>query len=416
MKKELKKQNPHLNFGFVDILSHFDPTETNKFLPLLMGELKKALVESIILKDPKQMEEMRYYINRVSAITTYEDEDLQRMPVHLLNMMKEYHDWMINNSGLTTNIKDLLGRFEELCGKNLIKDKDIQNYKSLAELEKAVKDGDFSEVMKNNTLKKQVVFENDAWIIIRPLTYEASVKYGYGTKWCTAMVNEKEYFYRYTKNHFLVYLFDKENKRKYGIQGTIGQEKNNNERTVSSIAIFDETDVQIDSYRAKISPTIMDMLFNISMMHNTNYEYMLEYEPECANLVDEFYNNNYQNKSIGEAAMPLAAAPYHDPDPVQNDMVGEIDGVEYEKKASYQSLDVIQDEFDRVVDELKLRRKFDIFSVFRKYKKLVIFYIPVDDIGEIHHIREKFTEALQEANTNAIFLPAYDNIVRHVII
>ena len=48
----------------------------------------------------------------------------------------------------------------------------------------------------NKELEKQIIreYEDDEWLILRPLTFEASLKYGSATKWCTTYSKEKQYF------------------------------------------------------------------------------------------------------------------------------------------------------------------------------------------------------------------------------
>jgi hypothetical protein len=69
-------------------------------------------------------------------------------------------------------------------------------------------------------------------------SFEASLKYGAGTKWCTAMKNEPEYFYRYSKNGILIYLINKVSGRKFGCYS----EENNR------VNIYNEVDESIDSF------------------------------------------------------------------------------------------------------------------------------------------------------------------------
>jgi len=59
-------------------------------------------------------------------------------------------------------------------------------------------------------LEKQIikVYEDDEWLSIKPLSLEASMKYGASTKWCTTMDGGK-YFDRYSKWGILIYNINK---------------------------------------------------------------------------------------------------------------------------------------------------------------------------------------------------------------
>lgn len=54
-----------------------------------------------------------------------------------------------------------------------------------------------------------VLLETDDFIFLSPKTYRGSLKYGYGTKWCTASRSSPNYFKNYTDKGALCYLIDK---------------------------------------------------------------------------------------------------------------------------------------------------------------------------------------------------------------
>ena len=58
----------------------------------------------------------------------------------------------------------------------------------------------------------QILFEDENLLILRPLTHKGSLKYGYQTRWCTAMVGHEGHFNQY-KNKFLVYVINKKNNK-----------------------------------------------------------------------------------------------------------------------------------------------------------------------------------------------------------
>jgi hypothetical protein len=56
------------------------------------------------------------------------------------------------------------------------------------------------------------LIENDKYLLLQPTTHRGSLKYGAGSKWCTASKRDPEVFTRYTKNGYLAYLIDKTKK------------------------------------------------------------------------------------------------------------------------------------------------------------------------------------------------------------
>jgi hypothetical protein len=66
----------------------------------------------------------------------------------------------------------------------------------------------FKLLEKNLSKEINVVYEDDEWFLLKPLTLESSVKYGYGTKWCTASKDHSEPFYEYSSRGILIYIIN----------------------------------------------------------------------------------------------------------------------------------------------------------------------------------------------------------------
>lgn len=60
------------------------------------------------------------------------------------------------------------------------------------------------------------IFEDDTWLIITPLTKEAAIEYGKGTKWCTSALKENQ-FEMYNVNGRLYYIINKKDNEKYAV-------------------------------------------------------------------------------------------------------------------------------------------------------------------------------------------------------
>lgn len=111
----------------------------------------------------------------------------------------------------TTHIQDAIDvvkDFDRIKG-NLEK-KDINQYKTLSEL---------NDVVSNYTSKSQEkkidsdavkIYEDSRILIVKPMTHKASCKYGAGTKWCTTQ-SSPGYYEKYTQgNDSLYYLIMKD--------------------------------------------------------------------------------------------------------------------------------------------------------------------------------------------------------------
>jgi hypothetical protein len=93
--------------------------------------------------------------------------------------------------------------------KNQIENKDVTTYSTIDDLRSAITLASMKELTKE--LEGQVIkeYEDDKWLVVRPLTFQASSKYGASTRWCTTYQKEKQYFEKYWQYGILVYFINK---------------------------------------------------------------------------------------------------------------------------------------------------------------------------------------------------------------
>jgi hypothetical protein len=110
----------------------------------------------------------------------------------------------------------IINEFDQLLP--YIQNKDIYSgqYKSMMQLFRIVEN---AKVLKeeNEFIREDhvdVLIENDEYILIRPRTYQGSLKYGANTKWCTASKQYPHQFKNYTRDGFLYYLISKKERNK----------------------------------------------------------------------------------------------------------------------------------------------------------------------------------------------------------
>jgi phage shock protein A len=109
---------------------------------------------------------------------------------------------------LDEKVKDTLKKFVSI-GPNL-QIKDINQYKTFAELYSAIEE---YETRIRRTVKSiegaDIVYEDDQFTVVAPLTTAASCYYGAGTKWCTSSSADNTHFNNYMKDGKLFYILDK---------------------------------------------------------------------------------------------------------------------------------------------------------------------------------------------------------------
>jgi hypothetical protein len=140
----------------------------------------------------------------------YSSEQLDRIidsiPQKFLNWVGKNFD-SINFDENFPLLKSTLDRFEKISS-NLPRT-DLNEYKSLIELTQSIKD--YDERTRRNFRKVDggnVVYEDERFFIVNPLTHESSCYYGKGTKWCTAADSDYQ-FNQYNQDGKLFYILDK---------------------------------------------------------------------------------------------------------------------------------------------------------------------------------------------------------------
>jgi hypothetical protein len=134
------------------------------------------------------------------------DRIIDSIPQKFLSWVGKNFD-SINFNENFPSLKSNLDRFQKISS-NLPKT-DLNDYDSLSELAESIKD--YDERIRRNFRKVEggnVVYEDDRFFIVNPLTHESSCYYGKGTKWCTAADSDYQ-FKQYNQDGKLFYILDK---------------------------------------------------------------------------------------------------------------------------------------------------------------------------------------------------------------
>jgi hypothetical protein len=109
---------------------------------------------------------------------------------------------------LQDTVKPVLKKFVAI-GSNL-EVKDINQYKTFSELNTAIQKYENRIRREVQTIEgADLVYEDDKFTVVAPLTTQASCYYGAGTKWCTASSADNTHFKNYMNDGKLFYFIDK---------------------------------------------------------------------------------------------------------------------------------------------------------------------------------------------------------------
>lgn len=243
-KNTLKEQHSWAEINLIDLLRIFDPSDTNKYLPFLTSRLKEV---SHIINDYDNIKNsVEVNTNSINFPAANIEKEGKSLTYKFLFMLVE----RLGTENIVT-----LHDFHDHLENNRIKNKDISQYKSFEELKREIIQADVKQAQKELKDSTHIVYEDEKWLLIKPLTHLSSLKYGSSTKWCTAMTHEDHYFFSYSTKGILIYIINKETNVKVATHMNLRKDTYEN-----PIKFYNEQDVETDSFFTGIDHYIMDIL------------------------------------------------------------------------------------------------------------------------------------------------------------
>ena len=237
--KELK-QNPDNNINMVDVFQIFCPEGKSKYIEFLIRLSKNTKHLDMYVN------EVRENLKREFGIT---DDHFKGMTPFQIFSSYRFLEQSFNFSDLKT--------FQKFCDYNergLIRDNDLSNFKTFDDVMTATSLAEIKAFEKD--LEKQIhtLFTSDEWIVLRPLTFHASKKYGSSTKWCTSSENNPDYFLRYSKRGILIYVINKLTGLKVGCFKSLDSDP--------EFSFWNQIDSRIDSLESGLPDFILGVIKN----------------------------------------------------------------------------------------------------------------------------------------------------------
>jgi hypothetical protein len=204
---ELKKQFPELNITMFDLFKRIDTSNTYKYFPILCKILGVRFnIKHNYGTNRQRLDEAKLDLHSSLLDRGISTDNLTDNELFALYNLTDY----LVTDHLTT-IKD----FIRYMDKNLIENKDVTSYSTIDDLRAGITLASMKEF--NKDLEGQVIkeFEDEKWLVVRPLTFQASSKYGATTRWCTTYKRDKHYFKKYWEKGILVYFINKQSGYKF---------------------------------------------------------------------------------------------------------------------------------------------------------------------------------------------------------
>jgi len=292
--KELK-QNPDNNISMVDVFKIFCPDGKTKYIEFLLR----------LSKSTKHLEqyvnEIRDNFKREFGIT---DDDLKHLTPFQLYISYRFVEMNFNLSDLKT--------FQKFCDYNergLIDNNDLSKFTNFEDVMTATSLAEIKVFEKDLEKQVKTIYTSDEWIVLRPLTFYSSKKYGSSTKWCTTSENNPDYFSRYSKKGILIYTINKLTGLKVGTFKSL--DKNDPE-----FSFWNQVDSRIDSMESNLPDNILNVIKNeINNNPVTNYSLLSDKD----RIKEDMLLNEITKLRVVEEDMPIAEVRNYENDAIQQE-------------------------------------------------------------------------------------------------
>lgn len=249
--KELKSKYPELNLSFFDIMTRMDISKSNKYLPLFCKIFAKRF--DLYVQHPEDFESSINGFKHRLISSGISIKDLKPEECYVLVHLLDY----INNDTL-----DSLTQFMGYMERGLISNNDVMTYNDLESVKGALALASMKEWTKDLEGEIFKEFEDDKWLILRPLTFASSAKYGATTRWCTTYSKEKHYFEKYWRKGILVYFINKISGYKFAGYKSIKQEP--------EMSFWNAEDNRLDFLQLEIDDYLFPIIKKIFSSTETN--------------------------------------------------------------------------------------------------------------------------------------------------
>lgn len=211
--------------------------------------IKLELVKSI-LSEGRVEDAKAKYPSDIDVVDYFVSQDPSGNNKYLPWMMKIYKQDIPGNAPAELkstgmqHITNLVRGFHQNVAR--IEVKDINQYKSLDQLHRVVnpliiKAAEKADIKVKEESGVEKLYEDTDWLLMRPLTHEASCKYGANTQWCVASKDTSTHFNNYSKG-FLVFLLHKKSNNKFAFFADI---QSYGDGAFQNIEIYNPVDTDI---------------------------------------------------------------------------------------------------------------------------------------------------------------------------
>jgi hypothetical protein len=282
--EELKKQNPTLAIDVIGIIHEL--FEKTKYTEMAVNLIKNKI--------ENRNSHVEGLIDELSREYGFKPEELKlKSNQDILNIYKVIADYFGYSNF------NVIKKFIELNERKLIVNNDLTSYKTFDELELQMSLASLKLIDKEMEKQVQKLYETDEWLVIKPLSFLASKKYGSSTKWCTTQENNPEYYLRYSRRGILIYCINK-------ISGDkVAAFKSLDESYEKETSFWNLVDQRIDSLESGLPNEVMILIKNeFTNTKQSNWDILSDDEKNKQLLWLENEYNSGKSSYVDEPDMP----------------------------------------------------------------------------------------------------------------
>jgi hypothetical protein len=274
---ELKKQHPIYALSAIDIYKMMSPNQSNKYIEMLI-KLDKSMPR---YRDEHRSEIIASMVRWGLDYNYLETFDLETLSFVFCSM----------SNLMSTSRISALNKFASFIDRKLIENTDVTSYSTWEEIDQAVALVEMKLIDK--ALEKQIkkVYEDDTWLSLRPLSLEASMKYGANTKWCTT-TESGQYYARYSARGILIYNINKKTGYK------VACFKNLDSNYDNEFSWWDVTDKKIEALDSEAPSAVLEAIRN--EIKNTSVANKLLMTKAEADKLEIYKDGNYRPGKYSE--------------------------------------------------------------------------------------------------------------------
>ncbi len=279
--EELKKQNPTLIIDVVDIIDQL--FDKSKYTEMAVNLIKNKI--------SNQNNHVADIVNELTREYGFKNEDLKlKSNQEIINLFKVISDYFGYSNF------QIINKFIELNERKLVSNNDLTSYKTFDELELQVSLASLKLIDKEMEKQIQKLYESNEWLVIKPLSFLASKKYGASTKWCTTQENNPDYYLRYSRRGILIYCINK-------ISGDkVAAFKNLDTSYEKETSFWNLIDQRIDSLESGLPYDVMNVIKDeFTNTKKSNWDILSDEErnKQLMWIENEFYNKkSYENETV----------------------------------------------------------------------------------------------------------------------